>query len=247
MDPGNTPYPLCARYGIFKGSSEKSMLQNTQELYGRKLAALDGDIGHVKDFYFDDQAWAIRYVVVDTGAWLTGRLVLLSPHAFEKLDQQEGALRVKLHKKQIQDSPSIASHETVSQQFEEQYYRSYGWPVYWQGGEMWGMTGEPLGLAPLPRDPAVRRALEPRADRHLQSTKTVTGYHIEAVDGTIGHVAGFQVNPRSWAIGELIVETGHWHFGKQILVAPSKIERINFVEKKVVVKLTKADIQQATS
>jgi len=221
------------------------MLQSTQELYGKKLAALDGDIGHVKDFYFDDHAWAIRYVVVDTGAWLTGRLVLLSPQAFAELAQHEDALQVKLLKKQIEDSPSIASHETVSQQFEEQYYRSYGWPVYWQGGEMWGMSGEPLGLAPQPRDPAVRRALEPRADRHLESTKTVTGYHVEAVDGAIGHVTSFQVDPRTWAIRELVVETGHWHLGKQILVSPGKIERISFGEKKVFVKLTKVDIQRA--
>jgi len=162
------------------------MLQNTQELYGKKLAALDGDIGHVKDFYFDDHAWVVRYVVVDTGAWLTGRLVLLSPHAFEKLDQREGALQVKLLKKQIQDSPSIASHETVSQQFEESYYRSYGWPVYWEGGQMWGMSGTPLLPVPQSMDPVVRRAREPRADRHLQSTKELTGYHLEAVDGTIG-------------------------------------------------------------
>ena len=53
------------------------MLQNIKNLYGDKLAALDGDIGHLKDFYFDDESWAIRYLVADTGSWLTGRLVLL--------------------------------------------------------------------------------------------------------------------------------------------------------------------------
>jgi hypothetical protein len=220
------------------------MLQNIKEFYGKKLAALDGDIGHVKDFYFDDRAWAIRYVVVDTGSWLTGRLVLLSPHAFENLDQHENTLQVKLHKKQIQDSPSIASHETVSQQFEEQYYRSYGWPVYWQGGQMWGMSGDPLVLSPQSRDIAVRQALEPRADRHLQSTKTMTGYHIQGVDETIGHVASFHVNAKNWAIHELVVETGHWYSGKEILISTAKIERISCEDSMVFVDLTKADIQQ---
>ena len=47
-----------------------SHLQNTKELYGNKLAALDGDIGHVKDFYFDDKNWVVRYLVADTGSWL---------------------------------------------------------------------------------------------------------------------------------------------------------------------------------
>jgi hypothetical protein len=220
------------------------MLQNIQEFYGKKLAALDGDIGHVKDFYFDDAAWAIRYVVVDTGSWLTGRLVLLSPHAFERLDLHENMMQVKLLKKQIQDSPSIATHETVTRQFEEHYYRSYGWPVYWEGGQMWGISRDLRVASPQPPDIAVRRALEPAADRHLQSTKTVTGYHIQATDGMIGHVSGFHVNDRSWAIHELAVETGRWFLGKQILVSPGEIERISFLEKKVFVKFTMADIER---
>jgi len=220
-----------------------TMLQNIENFYGKKLAALDGGIGHIKDFYFDDAAWAIRYVVVDTGHWLTGRLVLLTPHAFVKLNQDDHTLQVNLLKKQIQDSPSIESHETVSRQFEEQYYRSYGWPVYWQGGQMWGMSCYPLALAPQPPDIDVRRSLEPIADRHLQGTKEVAGYRVQAVDGTLGHVTGFRVNPESWAIQEIAVETGHWHFGKKILISPSEIEGIDVVEKGVLVKLTKADIR----
>jgi len=62
------------------------MLINTKELYGRKLAAKDGEIGHVRDLYFDDTSWAARYVVVDAGTWLEGRLVLLSPHAFGRIE-----------------------------------------------------------------------------------------------------------------------------------------------------------------
>lgn len=218
-------------------------LQSIKELYGRKLAALDGGIGHVKDFYFDDSAWAVRYIVVDTGSWLTGRLVLLTPHAFENLDQNEDGLLVKLRKKQIQDSPSIDSHETVSRQFEEQYYRSYGWPVYWQGGQMWGISGDPHVLAPQPKDIAVRKALEPSADRHLQSTKEVSGYHVQAVDGVIGQVADYHMDPRSWAIHEMVVEAGHWYSEKEILVSPDRIDRVSFEERKVFVKLSMADIR----
>ena len=110
-----------------------SHLQGTKELYGDKLAALDGDIGRVKDFYFDDENWVIRYLVADTGSWLTGRLVLLSPHAFGKLDQHEKTLHVKLRRQQIQDSPSIDLHKPVSRQYETEYYGYYGWPTYWEG------------------------------------------------------------------------------------------------------------------
>jgi hypothetical protein len=36
------------------------MMRSIKQLYGDKLGASDGDIGHVKDFYFDDQNWVIR-------------------------------------------------------------------------------------------------------------------------------------------------------------------------------------------
>jgi hypothetical protein len=219
------------------------LLQDTQALYRKNLSATDGPIGHVKDFYFDDVLWVIRYVIVDTGSWLSGRLVLLSPHAFGKLDQTKDALPVNLSKKQIQDSPLISAHETVSRQFEEDYYRSYGWPPYWQGGKMWGYSGTPLVSHPLPGDVAVRKALEPSEDRHLQGTQAVTGYKVQAVDGPIGHVTGFQVDPESWTLHDLAVETGHWHLGASILVSPAVVERVGFVEKTVFLKVTKAQVR----
>ncbi len=120
------------------------MLRSIKQLYGDKLGASDGEIGHVKDFYFDDENWAVRYVVADTGSWLPGRLVLISPHAFGNLDQAGNILRVNLTRKQIEGSPSIESHKPVSRQYEEEYYRYYGWPYYWQGDALWGMGGFPI-------------------------------------------------------------------------------------------------------
>src|ERR1039458_6511374 len=149
------------------------MLQNINELYGNRLAASDGDIGHVKDFYFDDKTWVIRYLVADTGSWLTGRLVLLSPHAFGCLDQDKKVLLVNLTRKQIENSPSIDSHKPVSRQYEVEYYRYYGWPAYWQGGEMWGMGGYPVILQPPQAIPS-HQTHQPHADLHLQSTHSVT-------------------------------------------------------------------------
>ena len=57
------------------------MLRSIEQLFGNKLGASDGEIGHAKDFYFDDQHWAVRYLVAETGNWLTSRKVLISPHA----------------------------------------------------------------------------------------------------------------------------------------------------------------------
>src|SRR5579862_8544182 len=109
------------------------MIQSIKQLYGAKLGAVDGEIGHVKDFYFDDQNWAVRYLVADTGSWLPGRQVLLSPHALGRLGPGEKVLHVNLTRNQIEKSPSIESHKPVSRQHEEDYYQYYGWPYYWQG------------------------------------------------------------------------------------------------------------------
>jgi hypothetical protein len=218
------------------------MLQNIKELYGYKLAGSDGDVGQVKDFYFDDKNWVIRYLVADTGSWLQGRLVLLSPHAFGELDGYEKTLHINLRKKQIEESPSIEMHKPVSRQYEVEYYRYYGWPAYWNGGAMWGMGGYPVMLPPS-QDEMAAHLCHHRDDKHLRSTLAVTGYHIHAVDGVIGHVTGFLVEPRSWAIGKMVVEAGHWYYGREILISPDKIDRISYEDSSVFVNLTKADIQ----
>jgi len=223
------------------------MLQNINELYGNALAASDGDIGHVKDFYFDDQAWAVRYLVADTGTWLTDKLVLLSPHSFGRLDRDGKILHVNLTRQQIENSPSIETHLPVSRQYEEDYYRYYGWSSYWEGGGMWGLSGFPImqGIpVVIPPTPQETRPPAKQTDLHLRSTKAVTGYHIQATDGVIGSVSSFMVDDKSWAVGELVIETGHWFSGKEILISPKKIDRISYEDSKVFVKLTMADIKE---
>jgi len=215
-----------------------------KQLYGSKLAALDGDMGHVKDFYFDDENWVVRYLVADTGSWLTGRLVLLTPHAFGTLDLADKTLHIKLLKKKIQDSPSIESHKPVSRQYEADYYTYYGWPTYWDGSAMWGIGGYPVVLPPSKKEMEIQKKYHHRDDKHLRSMQAVTGYHIQSVDGEIGHVNSFMVDDKNWAIHELVIETGHWYSGKEILIPTGKVKRISYDEAKVFVSLTKADILQ---
>lgn len=221
------------------------MLQNIKELYRSKLVATDGDLGHVKDFYFDEKSWVIRYLVADTASWLTGRQVLLSPHALGRFDQDDMTLSVRLTRKQIEDSPPIESHKPVSRQYEAEYYRYYGWPEYWVGGGMWGLGGYPVTrMAPVMATREITPQPVPQADLHLRSTQEIIGYHIQTTDGPIGYVSGFLADDKSWAIHELAVEAGHWYSGKEILISPDKIERISHEESKVFVSLTKADIQR---
>lgn len=227
----------------FEGKSkENNMLRSIKQLYGNTLGASDGEIGHVTDFYFDDQSWVVRYLVADTGFWLAGRQVLLSPHAFGSLQEPGRVLNVNLSRKQIQDSPPIDCHKPVSRQYEEDYYRYYGWPYYWQGDGIWGMSGFPIlegSTEQLPREEAT--ASNPNrdpADAHLRSTKSVNGYTVRAKDGTVGHVCDFMLDFPAWEITQLVVKTGHRLSGREVRIPRSQVERISYEESTVVVNLS---------
>ena len=226
------------------------MLRSLKELYGCMLGASDGDIGAVKDFYFDEQNQAVRYVVVDTGKWLPGRQVLISPQAFALGKPGSKVMPVKLTRKKIEASPAIAIHKPVSRQNEEAYHRYYGWPYYWEGDGLWGgMRGFPMLEVPatfLPGNPPAETG--PKAegtDAHLRSARAVSGYHVQATDGIVGHVCDFLMDDKSWAIEELAVKTGHRLSGKEVRISMKTVERISYAESTVHVKLTKAAIENS--
>ena len=225
------------------------MLRSIKQLYGGKLGALDGEIGHVKDFYFDDQNWVVRYLVADTGSWLLGRKVLISPHAFGSLDPAGKLLPVKLTRKQIEDSPSIEARKPVSRQYEEEYYRYYGWPNYWQGDALWGMSCFPIlevPNQPLPIKPAAARDRSPEnADAHLGSTRALDGCQLQASDGTVGHICDFMMDDQSWAISQLIVRIGHRFSGKEVEIPTSQIVGISYEKSTVTVNMTSAALEQS--
>jgi sporulation protein YlmC with PRC-barrel domain len=234
----------------YDGNSRKGglMLRSIRQLYGKTLGASDGDIGSVEDFYFNDQQWVVRYVIVDTGSWLPGRQVLISPHGFRDFPQKGDSLEVILSREQIENSPTIASHKPVSRQYEEEYYRYYGWPSYWDGGGMWGM-GEPALAPSADLSPGQQTAPDGAhrndADSHLRSTRSMNGYHIQTSDGSVGHISDFVMDDSSWTIRHLVVETGHWFAGKKIVLSPESIDRISYEESTVFVTKTKEAILAA--
>jgi uncharacterized protein YrrD len=225
------------------------MIRSLKQLYDEKLGSVDGEIGEVKDFYFNDQQWVVRYVVANTGSWLASQQVLLSPHAFGSFLQDGDSLLINLTRKQIENSPSIANHKPVSRQFEEEYYRYYGWPSYWDGTEMWGTAGFPV--APPPHLTPITEELWDNQDylgddAHLQSTKALVGYHIRANDEVIGHLTDFVMDCRNWKIRHVIVETGHWFTEKEIAISPRHIGSISYEDSTVFVNLSKEAILNAS-
>jgi hypothetical protein len=217
------------------------MLHRIQQRYGEKLRATDGEIGNVRDFYFDDKNWTVRYLVADTGRWLTGRLVLISPHAFGHLYPQGKVLLVNLTREQIEKSPSIDEHKPVSRQHEEEFHRYYGYPYYAESWPLWGLAEYPVVVPPPPPTAASQRGV----DSHLRSARVVKGYNVEASDGIIGQIADFLIDGRTWALRQIVVASGHWFSGIEIPIPTGKISRISYNESTVYVDSTKAAIMEA--
>lgn len=230
------------------------MLRSEKQLEGLAIGATDGLIGKVKDFYFDDEAWVIRYMVADTSKWLGGRDVLISPYSLGQPDWEGKTLPVTVSKAQVMNSPAADSDLPVSRQFERSYLGYYGYPYYWGGSGLWGQGFYPgtfpadVGVIPYDRYQGHLRAPTSRdgdADPHLRSCHSVRGHHLVATDGEIGHVQGFLMDDATWSIRYLIVDTSNWWMGHQVLVSPEWIVSVNWPNSTVVVDLTREDIKSA--
>lgn len=219
------------------------MLRSLDAIQGYTIQATDGDIGHVHDFYFDDRTWTVRYLVVDTGPWLFGKRVLISPHALQQPEWATGTLPVVLTKEQVENSPDISADQPVSRQHEIELHQYYGWPSYWGAPVVPGVNAPTnVGLtAPL----AVEEEQQ-QGDPNLRSAREVTGYHIRATDGEeFGEVDDFILDDDSWIIRYAVVDTRAWLPGKKVLLAIPWIRDVDWVETKVAVDLTEAQIKNS--
>jgi hypothetical protein len=223
------------------------MLRNAKTLEGFELRARDGQLGHVRDFYFDDEQWIVRYLVVDTGGWLSGRRVLISPTAVEGTEGEKRTLAVALTQAQVKNSPGVEREQPVTRDEELQLTQYYNWPTYWAMSGA-GYADGGLGMSvppPVLPDPALERALRRRvecsavAEHHLRSVRQVTGFDLEAADGAIGHVIDFLIDERRWGIRYIVVDTRNWLPGKKVLVAPQWIHEVGWEREKVFVDLTR--------
>ncbi len=205
------------------------MWWNASRINGYAIAASDGRVGTVSDFLFDDSSWLVRWLVVDTGNWLSGRKVLLPPSAMGHLEEDEHEFSVRLTRQQVKDSPNVETERPVSRQMEYGVYDYYGWNPYWSTGFYMGgyaSMGEPIPTA-LDRE-AAEGISDAQDDPHLRSIDAVTGYHIHTRDGDIGHVEDFLVQDADWSIHYLVVDTKNWWPGKRVLISPRSVRNIDW-------------------
>jgi hypothetical protein len=213
----------------------KARLKNVKDLLGYRIHATDGDIGHVEDFYFDDENWKVRYAVVNCGSWLGEKKVLISPEALRHIDWIGRHFYVNLTKDQVRHSPDIDTHKPISRQEEAKLFTYYNWPMYWP----------PSFVAESAITAEQQEGPENEPESHLQSIKEVKKYSIEAVDGAIGHVEDFVVEDDTWTLRYTVVDTKKWLPGRTVLVATSWINKISWKDSAVSVALTKEEIKHS--
>jgi hypothetical protein len=219
------------------------MLRSAKSMRGYSILAQDGDIGNIHEFYFDDLVWKVRYLVVDTGGWLTGRKVLLLPEVLDRPDWETKTLSVALTQAQVESSPPIDTDRPVSRQMETEVHTYYGRNPYWRGG----LPLSGLGAAAAAEVIAMgseQRGNQQEHDPRLRSTREVIGYRIQGRDGEVGHVDDFVVDDETWSILYMVIDTGNWLPGRKVLIAPAWAEQVSWSDRKVYLGLKRETIQK---
>lgn len=225
------------------------MLRAVRDLTRMTIGARDGEIGKAVDVYFSDNDWTLRYVVVDTGKWLSDRQVLITPISIRGGQPEQRRLDVDLTREEIKNSPLVDTAKPVSRQHETAIYTYYGYPYYWSGPEAWGTVSLPRDVARALADDNVRRELKRQEvqerehqDPHLRSAGTVSGYHAEATDGSIGHIEDFLYDEDTWCMRFAVIDTKNWLPSKRVLIPIEWLSEVRWTERRAYLDCTRETV-----
>ncbi|MEO6521409.1 MAG: PRC-barrel domain-containing protein [Mucilaginibacter sp.] len=219
------------------------MKRDINSLIGFKIAATDGELGTVKDFYFDDHSWTIRYLIVETGTWLNSRKVFVSPQSVQSGFRDPGKFHVNLTMDQLKNSPSIDTDLPVSRQQEEILHMHHSWQNYWDNNFFGGGTsGDTI---PAEEINGENETPGKEYNTHLRSAADVSGYQIHASNGIIGHVNNFLIDDDTWQLLNFVVDTTKWFGGKKVLVDVNYVEAVQWYNYIVFVNIDMAHVENS--
>lgn len=224
------------------------MLKNLKDIKGFKILATDTGneiIGTVKDVYFDDEKFALRYLVIDTRVWLFEDLVLVSPYSVNGVDWDSGIIWVNLTKEEIEHSPKAKYSKPVTRTFETTFNNYFKLPHYWSNGLGMDIEGIWAGAyfpnkpvePPQSFHPDIKFEDEQLPDeQHLHSMREISSFHLRAVDDEkFGAIEDFIIETETWALRYIVIDTNKYlPGGKRILLSPEWIERFDWENKKLV-------------
>jgi uncharacterized protein YrrD len=219
------------------------MKQILSKVIGKTVETKDGKKGTVKDFLFDEKFWIIRYLEADFGDLFTSMKVLVPKVFFSAPEWDKGRLQLELTEGEIEKCPKISEHLPVSRKYEEELYKHYDLQPYWTGAHMGPMTGF---YPPRPISSPDNKVKESELDTILRSFNEVEGYHVNALDGNLGHIEDIIVNDENWQITSVVIDTKNWlPWSKKVMIAVDWIESISYVDREVKVKLSIETIKNA--
>lgn len=206
------------------------MTWTMRQLKGDEVLARDGHVGTLDDVYFDDEAWAVRYLVVNTGNWVAGHRMLVSPQAVEaelsRPGRLRGRVRVAVTREALRAAPDADTEPPVAEQRRIAHAKAFGPPYYWSDAGLWG--GE--GRSPEHMDP------------HLRSGVELVGYEVRAGGAHAGRVIDVCIDEQRWAVLELVVDTARWRPGGLVHVRPEDVDRIDVEARQVFLKKGSRDL-----
>jgi sporulation protein YlmC with PRC-barrel domain len=236
------------------------MLQSLENLrrYSIRTIADDDRTGSVVDTLFEDRDFIVRYLVIDTGDWLPGRRVLVSPESVPAADHAARVLYTSLTAQQIEDSPPLSADAPISQEYRRALALHYGWSAFSAYHPIMGGVYGPF-MTQDSRDvvehegggrpsAAAVAARESSSTSSLRSIKEVIGYDIHGTDEGVGHLEDMIVDTATWAIRYFVVDTVNWlPFSKKVLIPTTLLRDISFMDQHVSVALTKEQIKSSPS
>lgn len=225
---------------------QNETLRSVDSLVNIPAACVDGELGKVTDFLFDDEKWGIRYLVVDAGGWFEDKQVLISPAHLARPRETagDGKFPVILTKRQVQESPLLDSDAPVSRQYELEHSRYHGMPIYWGGTGLWGPAALPANHTPGEVSEHEIKMTE-IGESTLRSYSETSDYKVSATDGEIGKVADMIVDINSWKVRYLVLDIGNWLFGRKVIVDTDWVESFSYEDKAALISLAKDQIKDA--
>jgi hypothetical protein len=191
----------------------------------------------------DDETWTIRYMVADTGKWLPGRKVLVSPIALGEPIWLERRFPVRQTVSQVESAPELDEHAPVSRQWEIWFHKHHGWPYYWGQGNLWAASTSPAAL--FAAHPELGDEGPEIEDPHLHAFKELTSYRIDARDGEIGRLQDLILDDSTWSVRHAVIETRAILPGRQVLVPLAFLDGVDWKERTVSVDLTEEQIRES--
>lgn len=230
---------------------QPDILHAASRTCGCRVLATDGEVGRLKDLYFDDEKWTVRYLIVHTGSWLEGRQVLVSPYAVRFVDSPARMIVIDLTREKVAGSPTIETMLPISRQQETDFCMYFGYPMYWPGVTYWhaGATPSPHRVCGRAVPAEVEPAGQSFRDRanHLHSARDTVGFQVGAEDASLGRVEDILFDERTWAIRHLLVGTRGWLPGGHVRIAPEWIRSLSWDDRCFVLGIGRATLRQSAT